>query len=238
MKKALNKPPKNIETLKTRRFSALRHVVLDWFSKNGRDFPWRNTNNAFFILIAESLLRQTQAERVVDPYLTLISKFPDPQSMAQANVAQLREWFHPLGLVKRADRLVETSKILVCDFAGRVPDRLEQLKGLPGLGEYSARAVLCLAYNIQVPMIDEGSGRVLRRILNVHSKRPAYSDRKLIATAEKMLPKGFARSFNLGLIDIAAFYCHVKKPSCLSCPLTKNCMFKNSPLGLKGKSVK
>ena len=216
----------------------LQNAVLSWFTDHGRDFPWRNTNNAFFILIAESLLRQTQAERVVEPYLTLISKFPDPQSMAQADVAQLREWFHPLGLVKRADRLVETSKILVRDFAGRVPHRLDQLKELPGLGEYSARALLCLAYNIQVPMIDGGSGRVLRRILNFHSKRPAYSDRKLIATAEKMLPKGFARSLNLGLIDIAAYYCHVKKPSCLLCPLTKICIFNNSPPGLKRKSIK
>ncbi len=206
----------------------LQNAVLSWFAGRGRDFPWRNTDNAFFILIAEALLRQTQAERVVEPYLALVSKFPNPQLMAQANVAQLREWFHPLGLVKRADRLVETSKILVRDFGERVPDSLDQLKDLPGLGEYSARAVLCLAYNIQVPMIDEGSGRVLRRILNLNSKRPAYSDRKLIATAEKILPKEFARSFNLGLIDIAAFYCHVKKPSCLLCPLTKDCMFKNS----------
>lgn len=197
----------------------LQNAVLSWFVGHGRDFPWRNTNNPFSILIAEVLLRQTQAERVVEPYLALISKFPDPQSMAQANVDKLREWFHPLGLVKRADRLVETSKILVHDFDGRVPDMLEQLKDLPGLGEYSARAVLCLAYNIQVPMIDEGSGRVLRRILNLHSNRPAYSDRKLIATAEKILPKGFARSLNLGLIDIAAFYCHVREPSCLLCPL-------------------
>ena len=228
MKNTRNKPLKNILTLKIRKSSALRQIVLDWFSKNGRDFPWRNTDNAFFILIAEALLRQTQAERVVEPYLALVSKFPNPQLMALANVAQLREWFHPLGLVRRADRLVESSKILVRDFGGRVPDSLVQLKGLPGLGEYSARAVLCLAYNIQVPMIDEGSGRVLRRILNLNSKRPAYSDRKLIATTEKMLPKEFARNFNLGLIDIAAFYCHVKNPSCLLCPLTKDCMFKSS----------
>lgn len=225
MKKALNKPLRNIETLKTRRFSALRHVVLDWFSKNGRDFPWRNTNNAFFILIAESLLRQTQAERVVEPYLTLISKFPDPQSMAQANVAQLREWFHPLGLVKRADRLVETSKILVCDFAGIVPAGLKQLKELPGLGQYSARAVLCLAYNIQVPMVDESSGRVLRRAFSLHSERPAYSDRKLLQFAEELLPKGLARSFNLGLIDIAAVYCHSKNPECSPCPLLNLCSY-------------
>jgi A/G-specific adenine glycosylase len=177
------------------------------------------------VLIAESLLRQTQADRVAQRYLELIAKFPDPQSMAQANVLKLREWFQPLGLFKRADRLVETAKILIRDYDGRVPDKLAQLKNLPGFGEYSARAIMCLAYNAQVPMIDEGSGRVLRRILHLRSNRPAYSDRKLRATTEKLLPKGFARSFNLGLIDIAALFCHSKNTGCLLCPLADYCSY-------------
>lgn len=214
-----------IETKSTEKTKGLQNAVLIWFADHGRDFPWRNTDNAFFILIAEVLLRQTQAERVVSPYLALTSKFPDPQSMAQADVTQLREWFHPLGLVKRADRLIETSKILVRDFTGKVPNRLEQLMEFPGLGEYSARAVLCLAYNIQVPMIDESSGRVLRRILNLRSVRPAYSDRKLLELAEKLLPKGLARNYNLGLIDIAAAYCHYKKTDSHSCPLLNLCSY-------------
>ena len=208
---------------RSKQIRSFQSTVLGWFQEHGRDFPWRSTDNAFFIFVAESLLRQTQAVRVVEPYLTLTSMFPNPESMAQANVARLRKWFHPLGLVKRADYLIDASKILVSDFAGQVPDRLEQLKELPGLGEYSARAVLCLAYNIQVPMIDESSGRVLRRVLNLHSKRPAYSDRHLIAFAEKLLPKGLARDFNLGLIDIAAIYCHSRNAECAPCPLLKVC---------------
>lgn len=224
----VNRPLKRIKTLKTRRSSVLQYIVLDWFSKNGRDFPWRSTNNAFFVLIAESLLRQTQAERIVNPYRTLVSKFQDPQSMAQANVAQLREWFHPLGLVGRADRLVDTSKILVSDFAGKVPNNLQQLKELPGLGEYSSRAVLCLAYNVQVPMIDESSGRLLRRIFNLQSERPAYSDRRLLEFAEELLPEGLARCFNLGLLDIAAVYCHSNNPECFPCPLLNLCSYGRS----------
>lgn len=225
MKQVTSRPLKSIQAVKTRRPPVLQNIVLDWFSKNGRDFPWRTTRNAFFVLIAESLLRQTQAERVVEPYLTLISRFQDPQSLAKANVAQLREWFHPLGLVGRADHLVETSKLLVFHFSGKVPDNLEQLKELPGLGEYSSRAVLCLAYDVQVPMVDESSGRLLRRIFNLHSERPAYSDRPLLEFARKLLPKGLARSFNLGLIDIAAVYCHSKNPECSSCPLINLCSY-------------
>ena len=145
--------------------------------------------------------------------------------MAQADVARLREWFQHLGLVKRADHLVEISKILVCDYSGRVPDKLEQLIKLPGLGEYSARAILCLAYNIQVPMIDEGSGRVLRRVLEVAPKGPAYCDSNLLKIAERIVPKASCRDFNLGLIDIAATYCKVTNPKCVECPLTVVCSF-------------
>jgi len=217
------------KTNNAERTKGLQNAVLGWFADHGRDFPWRNTNNAFFILIAEVLLRQTQAERVENPYLALISKFPDPQSMAQADVTQLREWFHPLGLVKRADRLVETSKILLRDFTGKVPNRLEQLMGLPGLGEYSARAVLCLAYNIQVPMIDEGSGRVLRRALEVAPKGPAYCDSNLLKIAEGIIPKASCRDFNLGLIDIAATYCKVTNPKCVECPLTTKYAARRAP---------
>ncbi len=203
----------------------LQEAVLNWFADYGREFPWRGTHDPFSILVAEVLLRQTQAERVVEPYQELVSKFPDPASMGHANADQLRQWFHPLGLVRRADHMVEISRILVRDFGSRVPDSLVELMGLPGLGEYSARAVLCLAYDGQVPMIDEGSGRVLRRIFGLHSNRPAYSDRKLLAKAEKLLPSGFARSFNLGLIDIAAAYCHSKNPGCSPCILINLCCY-------------
>lgn len=204
---------------------SIQKVVLDWFDSHGRDFPWRQTNNAFFVLIAETLLRQTQAERVVEPYLILTSRFPDPQSMAQANIEQLREWFHPLGLVKRADRLIETSMMLVRDFNGTVPDKLDLLVALPGLGEYSARAILCLAYDIRVPMIDESSGRLLRRVFSFHSNKPAYCDRELLGFAKKLLPKGLARKFNLGLLDIAAAYCHFKNPEHPPCPLLRLCSY-------------
>ena len=144
--------------------------VVNWFRRNGRDFPWRDTRNPFRILIAEVLLRQTQAARVVDPYIHLVTTYPDPASLAEADVDGLRQWFKPLGLVRRADRLVVCAHRLLRHYGGQVPRDLRSLQSLPGIGRYSARATLCMAFNHPLPMIDEGIGagpsacsRTLRR---------------------------------------------------------------------------
>ena len=197
--------------------------VVSWFHSNGRDFPWRETRNPYHILIAEVLLRQTQAARVVGPYIYLITTYPDPASLAEADVDALRQWFRPLGLVRRADRLVECARRLLRDYGGQVPRDLRSLQSLPGIGRYSARATLCMAFNHPLPMIDEGSGRVLRRALGLPGTGTAYSDTRLAEYAEDLLSSSHAREFNLGLIDIGAAYCHPRTPECSKCPLVEGC---------------
>lgn len=211
--------------LSSKTISKLQDIVLTWYTVNGRDFPWRRTTNPFHLIIAESLLRQTQAERVVQPYLELIDMYPDPESLASAQVEELRLWFKPLGLFTRADRLVETSKIILAKHRGKVPNDLRELQALPGLGIYSSRAVLCLGFEVSVPMIDEGSGRLLRRVFGLISNKPAYSDRSLLQIANKILPSESAKEFNLGLLDIASKYCHVHNPQCSECPLHEICNY-------------
>lgn len=198
-------------------------MVVRWYRKHGRVFPWRLTTDPYHLLLAETLLRQTQAERVVDPYLDLVARYPDVYSLALVDVLKLREWFGSLGLVKRADLLVRTARLIIEDHGRLVPSDLRALMALPGVGRYSARAILCLGFGVPVPMVDEGSGRVLRRLLGREQKGPAYSDRDLMAAAEQMLPNGSAREFNLGLLDIAAEYCHVRNPDCHRCPLRRIC---------------
>jgi len=203
----------------------LRAAVISWFEANRREFPWRQTSDPFHILVAECLLRRTQATRLVEPYLELISKYPTANALAKADVDYLRSWFRPLGLVKRADRLIAAARMLVESYEGKVPDDLEALTALPGLGIYSARAVLCLSFCKPYPMVDEASGRVLRRALAVDSEGPAYSDRKLLKIVESILTRTACKEFNLGLIDIAAIYCHPTSPECHECPLATICSF-------------
>ncbi len=213
--------------------SELADSVVSWFRDNGREFPWRETKNPFHILLAEVLLRQTQATRVVSPYLELIARYPDPESLAHTDVTALRHWFRPLGLVERADRLVESARILVQEHGGQVPGDVEGIEALPGLGRYSARAIACLAFGRAVPMIDEGSGRVLRRVLALKSYGPAYSSRPLMEEAQRLLPQNSARDFNLGLLDIAARLCRPRRPLCSECPLLGGCAYARA-LGAPG----
>ena len=205
----------------------LQQRVVDWYAKYGRDFPWRKTSNPYYILVAEVLLRRTQADRVVVPYLELIAKYPTIGDMAAADVVWLRDRFKPLGLVNRADRLVEAARDTVEQHGGELPQSLNQMIGLPGLGEYSARAVLCTAYGTPVPMVDESSGRLFRRLLGLSSVGPAYSDKKLRAQAEKLIPVETGKAFNLGLLDIAAAFCRVSGPKCVHCPLRIFCSWTN-----------
>jgi A/G-specific adenine glycosylase len=202
----------------------IRSAVLAWFAANERDFPWRRTADPFRILVAVFLLRQTQATRLAKPYVEITTKYPSARSLAVANVDELRRWFKPLGLAKRADYLVRTSRILVANHDGKVPNSLDTLLTLPGLGIYSAQAVLCLAFGAPLPMVDEGSGRVLQRVLGIVAKGPAYRDSGLLKVAEAILPKTSPREFNLGLIDIAAVYCHPMVPECRECPLSDTCL--------------
>lgn len=199
--------------------------VLGWYRKNGRHFPWRRESDPFNVLLAEYLLRQTQAKRLVKPYLELTRKYPDAKELARADIAELRAWFKPLGLVKRADRLVQLARVLVDRYQGYVPKDLRTLTAMPGMGIYSSRAVLCLAFGEPYPMIDEGSGRVLRRVLGMHNKGPAYCDSSLMQITERIIPQDNCKEFNLGLIDIADAYCKVKTPKCTECPLATVCAF-------------
>ena len=120
---------------------SLQKLALSWYNNNARQFPWRNTRNPFHILIAEVLLRQTQAERIAGPYLELISIYPNPETLVDADVDQLRSWFKPLGLVTRVEHLISASRqikdlhnadgIEVKDFENPQPLIVTGIQGVP-----------------------------------------------------------------------------------------------------------
>ena len=149
--------------------------------------------------------------------------YPTVKEMSVADLGWLRCWFRPLGLVRRADHLVDAAQVTQSRYEGNLPRALSELIGLPGIGGYSARAIQCLAYGVPAPMIDESSGRLIRRMLGLSSAKPAYSDRRLLSLAERLVPADAGRAFNLGLLDIAFLHCHSSSPSCPICPLRLHC---------------
>ena len=215
--------PKALLSISRTWSKSVRRSILSWSGANQRVFPWRETRNPFHIVVAEILLRRTQATRVIQPYFKLIRKFPSPETLSSANVEDLREVFRPLGLVQRTDQLLRLARVIVNNHHGRVPRDLGKLLQLPGLGTYSARAVMSLAFGERVPMLDESSGRVLRRLADLPKDGPAYASKSLLAFAEALLPRRSARRFNLGLLDLAASNCRPRVPLCDTCPLCRLC---------------
>jgi A/G-specific adenine glycosylase len=216
-------PPPARRAPPRRTLRKLQGAVVGWFKVQGREFPWRKTTDPFKILVAEVLLRQTQADRVVEPYLEITTAYPNVQSLASANIDRLRVLFRPLGLIRRADNLMGCAMALLTYHEGTIPDALGSLLSLPGVGLYAASAILCLGFGQPLPMVDEGSGRVLRRLFGLKHRGVAHADRGLVNLASSILPTDTAREFNLGLLDIAHAFCRPRSPRCDGCPLAGLC---------------
>ncbi len=202
--------------------------LLKWFKTKGRDFPWRKTNDPYKVLIAEKLLQQTSVRRVlIDLYLYLIEKYPTPNHLAVANIQELIDMIHPLGLHYRAKDLILMSKDIKEKFDGRVPDNLSSILSIYGVGDYSARAVLSFAYEKDVAVVDTNVARILYRVFGIQGKFPQNParNRKLLEMAASLVPPKQSKEFNWAMIDLGALICLPSKPLCDKCPLNRICQF-------------
>jgi A/G-specific adenine glycosylase len=211
---------KNVKKIQT--------LLLNWFDKNKRDFPWRRTNNPYHILVAEKLLQQTVARSyVVDAYENILSRYPSPEDLATAKIEDLKKIIRPLGLTYRANELIKMSQEVSRNHKNKIPADLQELLSLTGVGDYSARAVLSFAYNENLPVVDTNIARFLHRLLglgNLVPENPARST-KLRQYAIELLPQGKSREFNLALIDLCSAICKSKNPQCSICPIQQHCEF-------------
>jgi len=199
--------------------------LLAWWESNKQQFPWRKESDPYRILIAEMLLRKTTARQVATIYKDFLRFFPDPKSLAEASIESLEIILKPLGMYKvRARILKDLGRVLVTKFSGYVPRSKHELLSLPGVSEYTANAVLCFAYNKEVPLVDTNVIRILYRVFVLKSDRKrAKDDPKIWRFVQEILPKGRARDFNLALIDFAHKICRPKNPICSSCIMLDIC---------------
>jgi A/G-specific adenine glycosylase len=202
-----------------------RRKVVDFYLTQGRKWPWRETRDPYVVLITELLLQKTTAKQVVKVFSSFFFKFPNIETLAKARETDIEAIIGDLGLRKRAGFLKELAQCVVEEFGGKIPNTLEDLMKLKGVGLYTANAVRSFAYGMCVPVVDRNVARVLRRFFGLEGGKPAYADRELWKFAEKIMPTSACREFNYGLIDLGAMICTSREPQCSRCPLRPECAY-------------
>lgn len=198
--------------------------LLRWFRENQRRLPWRLHHRPYEIWISEIMLQQTQVRTMLPYYSRWLQRFPHVQAVALAPEEALLKFWEGMGYYSRARNIHKTAKILVRDFDSKLPRSYDLLLGLPGIGSYTAGAIMSIAFNADCPAVDGNVVRVLARLFDVKEPVAERETRKTLWNlAERLLPKGKARRFNQALMDLGALVCTPKNPSCHACPLHVQC---------------
>jgi len=198
--------------------------LLQWYTIEYRDLPWRSTHDPYAILVSEMMLQQTQVYRVLPKYQQFLAAFPTLADLAAAPTADVISNWVPLGYNMRAVRLQSIARQVMAEYGGRIPDSIEELLKLKGVGRYTAGAIACFAYMKQVATVDTNINRVLHRIfLGLEYPEPKLSNDQMLSLAEQVLPDGKAYDWHQALMDLGATICTSSNPQCARCPLHEVC---------------
>jgi len=201
-----------------------QNALLQWYAREQRDLPWRATSNAYAILVSEVMLQQTQVDRVLPKYQQFLSAFPTLVDLAAAPTADVISAWVPLGYNRRAISLQSIARQVITEYGGRMPDTIDELLKLKGIGRYTAGAIACFAYRKHVATVDTNIRRVLHRIfLGLEYPEPKVNDSQMLSLAEQVLPEGQAYDWNQALMDLGATICTSNNPECPDCPLQASC---------------
>jgi A/G-specific adenine glycosylase len=198
--------------------------LLRWFEKNKRDLPWRKTRAPYAVWISEMMLQQTQVATVIPYYERFLKLFPTVHDLAGADLSDVLRVWEGLGYYSRARNLHKAARMVVTNFDGNIPDTLEDLLTLPGVGRYTAGAILSIAFNREAPILDGNIKRVLCRLYAIpEDPRESKTEERLWSISGSLIPKGNAHSFNQALMELGATICTPREPLCLLCPLQRFC---------------
>jgi len=213
------------------RFSpkTLQRQLLNWYEEEKREMPWRNNRDPYRILVSEFMLQQTQVKTVIPYFERWIKSFPTLQKLAQARESTVLKHWEGLGYYSRARNLRKTAQIIQQEYSGKVPESLSEIMKLPGVGRYTAGAVLSIAFDQRVPVLDGNVKRVLSRIfLLKENGGNRKSENVLWEVMQNLLPKMETGNFNQAFMELGATVCLPKKPLCLLCPLKRTCQAQES----------
>ncbi|MGA1775191.1 MAG: hypothetical protein ACO4BW_06175, partial [Nitriliruptoraceae bacterium] len=201
---------------------ALVAALHAWGEGVRPDLPWRRDRRPWAVLVSEAMLQQTQVARVAPRFAAFVARWPDPAALAADPLADVLEAWAGLGYYRRARDLHAAARVIVERHGGEVPDDLAALRALPGVGPYTARAVLALAFGRDVGVVDTNAARVLSR---------AFAGAPLRATAvqrlaDALVPPGSGRAHTEAVLDLGATVCTARSPRCDVCPLAHGCAWR------------
>jgi A/G-specific adenine glycosylase len=233
--------------------------ILHWYSENQRDLPWRETRDPYRILVSEVMSQQTQLSRVIPKYKAWIEKFPTVQKLAEAKIFVVLQYWSGLGYNRRALNLKKAAEVIVEKYGGKFPVNEKELMSLSGIGQYTARAVLCFASNQQIAVVDTNVRKVIltqfgRELgiknyeLGINKKNENHNslfiirdsmaakkvtDKDIERIAQMLLPNGRAYEWNQALMDYAAAMLKKEK-----IPIPKQSKFHGSRRYYRGQILK
>src|SRR4029077_12447103 len=196
---------------------AIRRKLLRWYDKHRRDLPWRRTRDPYAIWIAETMLQQTQVATVAPYYERFLRELPTVDALYRAPLRKVLALWSGLGYYRRAENLKKSAREIVRKYGGHLPEDYDTLLTLPGVGDYTAGALMSIAFAKYYPAIDAISYRVLSRLLD------PKNDKELRQEATLLVPRSRPGYFNQGLMELGATVCTPKDPRCPRCPLAAHC---------------
>jgi len=168
----------------------IQRKLLDWFHKHARDLPWRRTRDPYAIWISEIMLQQTQVDTVIPYYQRFLKSFPTVRCLAEADLSKVLKAWEGLGYYSRARNLHRASQVISSHLKGKIPDTIEGLLNIPGIGRYTAGAILSVAYNKEAPILDGNVKRVLARLFAISGDiREKETGQTLWTLSESLIPR-------------------------------------------------
>ena len=210
----------------------LTKKILYWYDNNKRELPWRKKNSQikreYYTLVSEFMLQQTQVTTVIPYFNNFIKNIPNLTALSKINESKLLKYWEGLGYYSRVKNLKKTANIVKKNFNGRLPSTIDELKLLPGIGDYTACAIMAIAFNKSFIPLDGNIERVIKRLLNLKlisqvSKENLTKQKKILGTSIR------ASEYAQALMELGALICKPKNPLCFKCPVKRNCKsFRNN----------
>jgi len=205
-------------------FALFRRRLIRWYNQNARPLPWRDLGNPYYVWVSEVMLQQTTTHTVQGYFDRFITAFPTVQSLAEADLDTVNRHWEGLGYYRRCALLHRAAKEIVARFDGTFPDKFSDVRHLPGIGRYTAGAILSIAFDQRWPILEANTLRLHARLLAVKGNiMSGEANARLWQFAEELLPRRGSGQVNQALMDLGSLICTARSPKCAECPVTAFC---------------